>query len=162
MWARLCVYTCIHMYMYEPQGKHVTKTYKLHMLCVVWVLIITWCMHCHLGWRTLVLKCNKNNYDWLMYVECAHLHMHVQLVCFSHMAATIVFWYSTVCDLAVLSPCVFLSRYLYYNQISALPSNVFENCTSLVTLWVEMCCWAAVWSSSSCSVVQRMQQHNQA
>ncbi len=22
-------------------------------------------VHCHLGWRTLGLKCNKNNYDWL-------------------------------------------------------------------------------------------------
>jgi hypothetical protein len=21
------------------------------------------CVHCHLGWRTLVLKCDKNNYD---------------------------------------------------------------------------------------------------
>jgi hypothetical protein len=26
---------------------------------------------CHLGWRTLVLKCNKNNYD------CAYLCVHV-------------------------------------------------------------------------------------
>jgi hypothetical protein len=27
--------------------------------------LINLCSFCHLEWRTLVLKCNKNNYDWL-------------------------------------------------------------------------------------------------
>ncbi len=25
---------------------------------------------CHMGWHTLVLKCNKNNYDWLQTCKC--------------------------------------------------------------------------------------------
>ncbi len=40
--------------------------------------------YCHLGWRTLVLKCNKNNYDWLtqpatdcylflFFISCIHV-----------------------------------------------------------------------------------------
>ncbi len=54
--------------------------------------------------------------------------------------AIVVFWYSTVCDLAALSPCLCLGRTLQNNQITALPSNVFANQRALVTLWVEMCC----------------------
>ncbi len=39
---------------------------------------------CHLGWRTLVLKCNKNNYDYLYmwtYITLEHIHLHITHKC---------------------------------------------------------------------------------
>ncbi len=34
--------------------------------------------HCHLGWRTLILKCKKNNYDWqtVCIYMCACVYIH--------------------------------------------------------------------------------------
>ncbi len=48
-------------------------------ICVGWYtssICMYVCMYvcayaCHLGWRTLVLRCNKNNYDWL----CLYKHI---------------------------------------------------------------------------------------
>ncbi len=38
-------------------SKHTFCFPQHHIFCLL--------VPCHLGWRTLVLKCNKNNYDWL-------------------------------------------------------------------------------------------------
>ncbi len=50
----LCMYVCMHVY-------------SLNMSLQMYVPLecISVRTSCHLGWRTLVLKCNKNNYDWL-------------------------------------------------------------------------------------------------
>jgi hypothetical protein len=43
-----------------------------HVLEYGHVVVVQWCItvrihmyvhNCHLGWRTLILKCNQNNYD---------------------------------------------------------------------------------------------------
>ncbi len=47
------------------------------------------------------------------------------------------------------TPYMCLSRYINYNQISTLPSNVFANLTSLATLWVEIWFCSAVQCMSS-------------
>ncbi len=44
---------------------------------VVHHITVNVAVHCHLGWRTLVLKCNKNNYDWL----AVHVSVVTQIVC---------------------------------------------------------------------------------
>ncbi len=60
------LYICLHV-------KHsMLYTYMCVCVCVCGT-IESWdsfffkvlSLYCHLGWRTLVLKCNKNNYDWL-------------------------------------------------------------------------------------------------
>ncbi len=41
----------------------------VHCMCMCMYVVSHNCLyytHCHLGWRTLVLKCNKNNYDWIL------------------------------------------------------------------------------------------------
>jgi hypothetical protein len=41
---------------------HRTVTYiHTYGICSIYLFF-----NCHLGWRTLVLKCNKNKYDWLL------------------------------------------------------------------------------------------------
>ncbi len=53
----VCMYVYAHTVCVQCMYAHVCCVY-LNAARKVFV-----CMYCHLGWRTLVLNCNKNNYD---------------------------------------------------------------------------------------------------
>jgi hypothetical protein len=68
----VCVYVCIRTISHTAAVVSKTKLERVDMgLNEPHTAIYTWvsharvssCKHCHLGWGTLVLKCNKNNYD---------------------------------------------------------------------------------------------------
>jgi hypothetical protein len=86
-------------------------------------------------------------YSSYHYLKHAVLHLHSYTLGLwdASVLATFTCWYSTVCDLAALSPCLLLGRNVQNNQITVLPSNVFANLTSLTQLWVGMCCWCWYW-----------------
>ncbi len=144
MWALLCVYTCLYMYMCEAPGKHITKIYKSAMLWC-WSLyhylmprVACMCTVAHActvickSSEMAVLGCNGLRCV-IKIVLSLHYRMGCTDACYLCLMVQHSLW--SCCALTLLC----LGRDLYYNQISTLPADVFENCTSLSILWVGMC-----------------------
>jgi hypothetical protein len=65
------LHVCMHVFMLLCIVAHSRRGFPDWSLCHVYMYVYLMYSNCHLGWRTLVLKCNKNNYDW-----CVHALMY--------------------------------------------------------------------------------------
>ncbi len=74
MYAYVCVYIYTHIYIYTHT--HIYIYYANVVLCAhrAWMFLGA----CHLGWRTVVLKCNKNIMTdfWAQVCKCIYIYIY--------------------------------------------------------------------------------------